>query len=197
MTLERSFAHNEGKFKVANARTTAISDSIFAMIGRPAVIFLDEPSTGMDPAKRWFMWDIIAQISTHEETCSIMLTKHSMEECEALCTRVGIASAGAWKSDEGRIFSRVRRFHLGFAHVVPQIFESRPISHCKTRSRQLCPDVSETIRPSHTTSRHNRSKYRNLHFECVKRKILQVNLGCKAKVFCQRHFGRRKKRFSS
>jgi ABC-type multidrug transport system ATPase subunit len=94
VTFERSFAHNEGKFENANARTTATSGSIFAMIGRPVIILLDEPSTGMDPAKRWFMRDIIAQISTHEKTCNIMLTKHSMEECEALCTQVGIRSAG-------------------------------------------------------------------------------------------------------
>ena len=80
-----------GSLSGGNKRKLSVA---IAMIGSPTIVFLDEPSTGMDPAKRWFMRDIIAQISTHEKTCNIMLTKHGMEECEALCTQVGIRSAG-------------------------------------------------------------------------------------------------------
>jgi len=58
------------------------------------VIFLDEPSTGMDPVARRFMWDVIAKVSTERKDCSIVLTTHSMEECEALCTRTGIMVGG-------------------------------------------------------------------------------------------------------
>merc|ERR1711907_788927 len=55
------------------------------------VVFLDEPSSGMDPVSRRHMWDII----TRERSLrSIVLTTHSMEECEALCTRIGIMTAG-------------------------------------------------------------------------------------------------------
>ena len=35
-----------------------------AMIGNPPIVFLDEPSTGMDPKAKWFMWNIISKIST-------------------------------------------------------------------------------------------------------------------------------------
>lgn len=35
-----------------------------AMIGNPPIVFLDEPSTGMDPKAKWFMWSIISKIST-------------------------------------------------------------------------------------------------------------------------------------
>jgi len=62
-----------------------------ALVGNPSVVFLDEPSTGMDPVSRRFMWDIISGISKH---MSVVLTTHSMEECEALCSRIGIMAAG-------------------------------------------------------------------------------------------------------
>lgn len=47
----------------------------------------DEPSTGMDPGARRTMWDLIVHTMTGK---SVILTTHSMEECEALCTRIGI-----------------------------------------------------------------------------------------------------------
>lgn len=58
------------------------------MIGDPAVIFLDEPTTGMDPGARRFLWDRINS-ATEAGKC-IVLTSHSMEECEVLCTRLAV-----------------------------------------------------------------------------------------------------------
>ncbi|KAF1328207.1 Atp-binding protein, partial [Globisporangium splendens] len=58
------------------------------------IIFLDELSTGMDPVSRWFMWNVVADILTVKKESTIILTTHSMEECEALCTRVGIMAGG-------------------------------------------------------------------------------------------------------
>lgn len=55
----------------------------------PPIIFLDEPSTGVDPVARRFMWNVISRIATERRQCSIILTTHSMEECEALANRVG------------------------------------------------------------------------------------------------------------
>eukprot|EP00605_Chrysophyceae_sp_TOSAG23-4_P001319 GSChrysophyteH1.ASY1.ANO1.1434.1 assembled CDS len=55
------------------------------------VLFLDEPSTGMDPEARRSMWDAIETVSSSR---SIVLVSHSMEECEALCTRIGIMVSG-------------------------------------------------------------------------------------------------------
>ncbi|OQS03707.1 ATP-binding Cassette (ABC) Superfamily [Thraustotheca clavata] len=65
-----------------------------AMIGAPSILILDEPSTGMDPVSRRSMWDVIASVSTHRKESTIFLTTHSMEECEALCHRVGIMVSG-------------------------------------------------------------------------------------------------------
>lgn len=62
-------------------------------IGDPAVLFLDEPSSGMDPVTRRAMWNLIAK-AVAEKRMSAVLTTHSMEECEALCGRVGVMVAG-------------------------------------------------------------------------------------------------------
>ena len=59
--------------------------------GNPAIVFLDEPSTGMDPKARRFMWDLI---SATMQGRSVILTTHSMEECEALCARIAIMVSG-------------------------------------------------------------------------------------------------------
>ncbi|KAM9858193.1 ATP-binding cassette sub-family A member 2 [Aulostomus maculatus] len=59
-----------------------------ALIGYPSLIFLDEPTTGMDPKARRFLWNLILDIIKTGR--SVVLTSHSMEECEALCTRLGI-----------------------------------------------------------------------------------------------------------
>lgn len=48
----------------------------------------------MDPVARRFMWEVISDIVTKREKCSLILTTHSMEECEALCTRIGIMVGG-------------------------------------------------------------------------------------------------------
>ena len=49
-----------------------------ALIGQPTVVFLDEPSTGMDPASRRFLWSVLADIARNTNT-SMILTTHSME----------------------------------------------------------------------------------------------------------------------
>ncbi|KAM9642525.1 ATP-binding cassette sub-family A member 2 [Trichechus inunguis] len=63
-----------------------------ALIGHPAFIFLDEPTTGMDPKARRFLWNLILDLIKTGR--SVVLTSHSMEECEALCTRLAIMVNG-------------------------------------------------------------------------------------------------------
>ncbi|KAB1263378.1 ATP-binding cassette sub-family A member 3 [Camelus dromedarius] len=63
-----------------------------ALMGKPSVIFLDEPSTGMDPVARRLLWNTVTQ--TRKSGKVIIITSHSMEECDALCTRLAIMVQG-------------------------------------------------------------------------------------------------------
>ncbi|KAJ8755578.1 hypothetical protein K2173_022157 [Erythroxylum novogranatense] len=65
-----------------------------AMIGDPPIVFLDEPSTGMDPIAKRFMWEVISRLSTRQGKTAVILTTHSMNEAQALCTRIGIMVGG-------------------------------------------------------------------------------------------------------
>lgn len=70
-----------------------------ATIGQPQIVFLDEPSTGMDPVARRHMWKVISKMVSKVDKygnpkTSVILTTHSMEECEALCSRIGIMAGG-------------------------------------------------------------------------------------------------------
>ena len=65
-----------------------------ALVGGPSIVFLDEPSTGMDPGSRRFLWNLIAETLAER---SVILTTHSMEESEALCSRIGIMVDGRLK----------------------------------------------------------------------------------------------------
>ncbi|KAL3270830.1 hypothetical protein HHI36_021350 [Cryptolaemus montrouzieri] len=63
-----------------------------AMVGNPKIVLLDEPSTGMDPKSKRFLWDTI--IASFQGSRGAILTTHSMEEADALCSRVGIMVKG-------------------------------------------------------------------------------------------------------
>ncbi|CAN6443979.1 unnamed protein product [Victoria cruziana] len=65
-----------------------------AMIGDPPIVVLDEPSAGMDPISKRFMWNVISHLSTRQGKTAVLLTTHSMSEAQALCTRIGIMVGG-------------------------------------------------------------------------------------------------------
>jgi ABC-2 type transport system ATP-binding protein len=67
-----------------------------ALVNSPVVLFLDEPTTGLDPQARRNLWDLVQQIQKKGTT--IVLTTHYMEEAEVLCDRVAIM-------DEGKIIA--------------------------------------------------------------------------------------------
>jgi ABC-2 type transport system ATP-binding protein len=59
---------------------------------RPKVMFLDEPSTGLDPQARLFVHERVAEL--HEDGVTVVLTTHDMDEAAKLCDRVGIVDHG-------------------------------------------------------------------------------------------------------
>src|SRR5215204_7053837 len=84
-----------------------------ALVGEPELLFLDEPTTGLDPQSRRQLWDLIDQFRRAGRT--IVLTTHYMDEAERLCDRVGIM-------DHGRIIAlgtpRELITSTGVEHVV-------------------------------------------------------------------------------
>ncbi|KAL4218636.1 ATP-binding cassette sub- A member 2 [Mactra antiquata] len=66
-----------------------------ALIGNPSLILMDEPTTGMDPYSRRFLWDVIQHLV--RQGMSVVFSSHSMEECETLCSRLTIMAKGQLK----------------------------------------------------------------------------------------------------
>uniref|UniRef100_T1JE66 ABC transporter domain-containing protein n=1 Tax=Strigamia maritima TaxID=126957 RepID=T1JE66_STRMM len=85
---------NKRTFKYSGGNKRKLSAAL-AFIGRPLVVFLDEPTTGVDPVARRKIWNMIKELINGGT--AVVLTSHSMEECEVLCSRVGIMVNGQFK----------------------------------------------------------------------------------------------------
>jgi ABC-2 type transport system ATP-binding protein len=103
-----------------------------ALVGRPELLFLDEPTTGLDPQARRQLWEVVTGLK--EQGNTILLTTHYMDEAEKLCDRVAIV-------DQGRVIAegspRELISGMGGEHVIefgleggdgpdPQVFSSVP-----------------------------------------------------------------------
>nr|XP_054603018.1 glucosylceramide transporter ABCA12 isoform X2 [Nothobranchius furzeri] len=82
-----------------------------ALIGHPQILLLDEPSSGMDPRTKRHLWKIISEEVRGK--CAVVLTSHSMEECEALCSRLAIMVKGHFQC-LGSLQHIKNRFGTGF-----------------------------------------------------------------------------------
>ena len=91
MKLDEFINKISGRLSGGNKRKLSVAIS---MICNPPIILLDEPSTGMDPEARRFMWSVIHKMSTMGNKSSIIMTTHSMDEAETLCKRMGIMVNG-------------------------------------------------------------------------------------------------------
>ncbi|KAL7139184.1 hypothetical protein ABFS83_09G034000 [Erythranthe nasuta] len=78
-----------GKYSGGMKRRLSVAISL---IGDPKVVYMDEPSTGLDPASRNMLWNVVKRAKQNR---AIILTTHSMEEAEHLCDRLGIFVDGS------------------------------------------------------------------------------------------------------
>ncbi|KAK9310741.1 hypothetical protein QLX08_000052 [Tetragonisca angustula] len=89
LNLNACMHQPSGTYSGGNKRRLNIA---MALIGNPTLVLLDEPTTGVDPAARRSLWNILQSCQTIGQ--AIILTSHSMEECEALCNRLVIMVKG-------------------------------------------------------------------------------------------------------
>ncbi|HUJ69371.1 MAG TPA: ABC transporter ATP-binding protein [Syntrophorhabdales bacterium] len=102
-----------------------------ALMTEPAVVFLDEPSIGLDPQIRRQMWDLIRKARIDGRT--VLITTHYIEEAEALCDRVGVLSKGSLITldSPAGLKTTVGEFVVEFVNE-----EGRLIQHmCKSRAQ--------------------------------------------------------------
>ena len=91
MSLQEYRNKIAGRLSGGNKRKLSVAISL---LSSPQIILLDEPSTGMDPEARRFMWSIIHKTSQKGKNSSVVMTTHSMDEAETLCRRMGIMVNG-------------------------------------------------------------------------------------------------------
>ncbi|KAF4751758.1 hypothetical protein FOZ63_022774, partial [Perkinsus olseni] len=109
LQLERYIDKEAVKLSGGNQRKLCVG---MALVGHPPIVFLDEPTTGVDPEARRRIWDVIHKIAhDRSKTSAVILTTHSMEEADAVCETMVIQVDGQFrcigtsqqiKSDYGR-----------------------------------------------------------------------------------------------
>ncbi|KAI3379412.1 hypothetical protein SNEBB_010475 [Seison nebaliae] len=99
-----------------------------ALVGNPVLLFLDEPTSGMDVGARRFLWNLLQDIKKAGR--SIVLTTHSMEESEVLCDRIAIMVSGKFKC-LGSVQHLKSKFGCGYNIIAKMIGQSELIENLK------------------------------------------------------------------
>ncbi|CAF0854184.1 unnamed protein product [Adineta ricciae] len=125
--------------------STAIS-----LIGNPSIIFMDEPTTGMDVRAKRFLWNCILTL-TRKDHKSVVITSHSMEECETLCNRLVIMVNGKFKC-LGSVQHLKAKFGDGYTILIR--------ANIDTDTKRVIDYIKENIPESMVKEEHNKM----LHF---------------------------------
>ena len=143
----------------ANIRVGSLSggerrrlDLAMATLGRPELLFMDEPTTGLDPAVRQHTWELVRRML--DEGSTVLLTTHYMEEAEELADRILIMDRGRILT-EGSVADIVARHpcEITFPDVKVSDVEFErlshvvcPVSHDRGITRVLSTDLHDTLR---------------------------------------------------
>ena len=101
-----------------------------ALIGRPLVCYLDEPSTGLDPANRRLLWDSIKRAKASR---TILLTTHSMQEAEGLCDRLSIFVDG-----QAKCIGAPKSLTMRFSAVYNLVITAPPDNQAQVWFMHMC-----------------------------------------------------------
>lgn len=143
----------------ANIRVGSLSggerrrlDLAMATLGRPELLFMDEPTTGLDPAVRQHTWELVRRML--DEGSTVLLTTHYMEEAEELADRILIMDKGRILT-EGSVADIVARHpcEITFTDIEVSDVEFErlshvvcPVSHDRGITRVLSTDLHATLR---------------------------------------------------
>lgn len=111
-----------------------------ALVNDPKVIFLDEPTTGLDPQARRHLWDLISSIKKRGKT--IVLTTHYMEEAEVLCDRIAIM-------DHAKIVSLDTPMNLLKNSGVGSTIDFHVDRHTDLAALKALPDAENVVTEDH------------------------------------------------
>ena len=128
MRLEKYVKVRAGNLSGGNKRKLSVA---IATIGNPPVVFLDEPSAGMDPNARKNMWEVVNRIKMQK--CSIILTTHSMDEAESLCNSMAIMVGGRFKCF-GTATHIKNKYSSGYEFLLKVLFPSQELIDDLVRS---------------------------------------------------------------
>ncbi|HYG68740.1 MAG TPA: ABC transporter ATP-binding protein, partial [Anaeromyxobacteraceae bacterium] len=115
-----------------------------ALVGEPELLFLDEPTTGLDPQSRRRLWDVVLGLKAEGKT--VLLTTHYMDEAERLCDRVAIV-------DRGQVISLGTPNELIARHVGHEVVEfEAPLDGVRAQDLRVLAGVT-AVRESGTGNR--------------------------------------------
>ena len=143
----------------ANIRVGSLSggerrrlDLAMATLGRPELLFMDEPTTGLDPAVRQHTWELVRRML--DEGSTVLLTTHYMEEAEELADRILIMDKGRILT-EGSVADIVSRHPCEITFMDVEVSDVEferlshvvcPVSHDRGITRVLSTDLHDTLR---------------------------------------------------
>ncbi|KAJ3683353.1 hypothetical protein LUZ60_013580 [Juncus effusus] len=130
-----------GKYSGGMKRRLSVAISL---IGDPKVVYMDEPSTGLDPASRNNLWNVVKRAKRDR---AIILTTHSMEEAEVLCDRLGIFVDGSFQCLGNPKELKAR---YGGSYVFTMTTESNQEQEVESLVRRLSPNANKIYHISGT-----------------------------------------------